>query len=203
MFPSLERDVAFPVIGAVVLFSLFVGAALIYQNWLGGAAERLVTIMLIDAVIVLGIQIYVGNTGVLSFGHIGFGAIAGYTFAVLAISPAEKAKRIPDAPFGLADVDMGSTMAVLVAVLLTAGVAFIIGVGLARSGAQSGAVSATVITLALLFVTHEVARNWPELTGGERAGLFFPDWQCAQHPSPDLCSTVRCVDCVSPFCPKP
>ena len=33
----------------------------------------------------LGIQIYVGNTGVLSFGHIGFGAIAGYTFAVLAI----------------------------------------------------------------------------------------------------------------------
>jgi len=34
-------------------------------------------------------------------------------------------------------------------------------------------VSATVITLALLFVTHEVARNWIELTGGERAGLSF------------------------------
>lgn len=174
MFPSLGRDVTFPVIGAVLLFSVFVGAALIYQNWLGGAAERLMTVMLIDAVIVLGIQIYVGNTGVLSFGHIGFGAIAGYTFAVFAISPTEKAKRIPDAPFGLAEVDVSSATAVLVAVLLTVGVAFIIGVGLARSGAQSGAVSATVITLALLFVTHEVARNWPELTGGERAGLFFP-----------------------------
>ncbi len=174
MFPNLQRDVGFPIIGSVLLFSVFVGAALIYQNWLGGAAERLVTVMLIDAVIVLGIQIYVGNTGVLSFGHIGFGAIAGYTFAVFAISPTEKAKRIPDAPFGLAEVEVNSTTAVLVAVLLTVGVAFIIGVGLARSGAQSGAVSATVITLALLFVTHEVARNWPELTGGERAGLFFP-----------------------------
>ncbi len=174
MFPNLQRDVGFPIIGSVLLFSVFVGAALTYQNWLGGAAERLVTVMLIDAVIVLGIQIYVGNTGVLSFGHIGFGAIAGYTFAVFAISPTEKAKRIPDAPFGLAEVEVGSTAAVLVAVLLTVGVAFIIGVGLARSGAQSGAVSATVITLALLFVTHEVARNWPELTGGERAGLFFP-----------------------------
>ena len=174
MFPNLQRDVGFPIIGSVLLFSVFVGAALIYQNWLGGAAERLVTVMLIDAVIVLGIQIYVGNTGVLSFGHIGFGAIAGYTFAVFAISPTEKAKRIPDAPFGLAEVEVSSTTAVLVAVLLTVGVAFIIGVGLARSGAQSGAVSATVITLALLFVTHEVARNWPELTGGERAGLFFP-----------------------------
>ena len=174
MFPNLQRDVGFPIIGSVLLFSVFVGAALIYQNWLGGAAERLVTVMLIDAVIVLGIQIYVGNTGVLSFGHIGFGAIAGYTFAVFAIAPSEKAKRIPDAPFGLAEVEVSSTTALLVAVLLTVGVAFIIGVGLARSGAQSGAVSATVITLALLFVTHEVARNWPELTGGERAGLFFP-----------------------------
>lgn len=174
MFPNLGRDVAFPVIGSVLLFSAFVGAGLIYQNLLGGAAERLVTVMLIDTVIVLGIQIYVGNTGVLSFGHIGFGAIAGYTFAVFAISPAEKAKRIPDAPFGLADVDVSSTTAILIAVLLTVAVAVIIGVGLARSGAQSGAVSATVITLALLFVTHEVARNWPELTGGERAGLFFP-----------------------------
>jgi branched-chain amino acid transport system permease protein len=27
--------------------------------------------------------------------------------------------------------------------------------------------------LALLFVTHEVARNWPAVTGGERAGLSF------------------------------
>jgi branched-chain amino acid transport system permease protein len=52
-------------------------------------------------------------------------------------------------------------------------VAVVVGLGLARSGAQSGAVAATVITLALLFVTHEVARNWPKLTAGERAGLSF------------------------------
>ncbi len=174
MFASLQRDVLWPVAGAAVLFAALVGGGLLYQGILGGAAERLVTVMLIDAVIVLGIQIYVGNTGVLSFGHIGFGAIAGYTFAVLAISPAEKAKRISDAPFGLADVELGSGISMLIAVAVTCGVAFVVGIGLARSGAQSGAVSATVITLALLFVTHEVARNWTDLTGGERAGLTFP-----------------------------
>ncbi len=175
MFPKADRDIAFPLVGSLVLFGALVAGGLTYQAlFSGGAAERLVTVMLIDAIIVLGIQIYVGNTGVLSFGHIGFGAIAGYTFAVLAISPEEKAKRIPDAPFGLTDVDMSSTLAVVIAILVTCLVAFIVGIGLARSGAQSGAVSATVITLALLFVTHEVARNWPELTGGERVGLFFP-----------------------------
>jgi len=174
MFSSLERDVAWPLAGSLLLFSALALGGLAYQNILGGAAERLVTVMLIDAVVVLGIQIYVGNTGVLSFGHIGFGAIAGYTFAVLVIAPDEKAKQIPDAPFGLADVELSSAASLAVAVVLTCAVAFVVGIGLARSGAQSGAVSATVITLALLFVTHEVARNWTELTRGERAGLTFP-----------------------------
>lgn len=174
LFPDVRRDIAFPLVGVVILLGLLVGGGELYQAVLGtGAAERLVTVMLIDAIIVVGIQIYVGNTGVLSFGHIGFGAIAGYTFAVLAIAPVEKVKRIPDAPFGLVDVEFGIGASIAVAVVLAVVAAFIIGIGLARSGAESGAVAATVITLALLFVTHEVARNWPDLTGGDRAGLAF------------------------------
>ncbi len=174
MFQRPGRDIVAPFLGSTVLFALLLGSGLLYQAAVGGgASERLVTIMLIDAIIVVGIQVYIGNTGVLSFGHIGFGAIAGYAFAVLAISPGEKAKRIADAPFGLVDVDMSPWLALLLAVLITLVAAAIIGVGLARSGAESGAVAATVITLALLFVSHEVARNWPDLTGGDRAGLSF------------------------------
>ena len=172
MFPNLRRDVLLPVVAGLALFGLFLGAGLLYQGLLGGH-ERLVTLALIDAVLVLGIQIYVGNTGVLSFGHIGFGAVAGYAFALMAISPVEKAKRIADAPFGLADVHLDPWTSVAVAVAVVLVVAVVVGIGLARSGAESGAVSATVITLALLFVTHEVARNRPDLTGGDRAGLSF------------------------------
>lgn len=173
LFPDLRRDVGFPVLGALLLFVGSVSLGLLYQGWLGGAAERLVTIALIDAILVIGLQIYVGNTGVLSFGHIGFGAIAGYAFAVWAIDPVEKEKRISDAPFGLTDVHVADWVAVVIAIGVTLVIAFVVGLGLARSGAQSGAVSATVITLALLFVTHEVARNYPDLTGGDRAGLSF------------------------------
>lgn len=174
MFPQSRRDIAFPLLGSVALFVFLVGGGLIYQTILGtGSAERLVTTMLIDAIIVVGIQIYIGNTGILSFGHIGFGAIAGYVFAVLAISPEEKVKRIPDAPFGLLDVQFAPVVAVVIAVLVCLVVALIIGIGLARSGAESGAVAATIITLALLFVTHEIAVNWSDLTGGNRGGLAF------------------------------
>ena len=172
MFPNLRRDVLLPVVAGLALFGLFLGAGLLYQGLLGGH-ERLVTLALIDAVLVLGIQIYVGNTGVLSFGHIGFGAVAGYAFALMAISPVEKAKRIADAPFGLTDVHLSPWTSLAVAVAVVLVVAVVVGIGLARSGAESGAVSATVITLALLFLTHEVARNRPDLTGGDRAGLSF------------------------------
>jgi len=163
-----------PVIGASILFALLVFGGLGYQALKGGgSAERLITIMLIDAIIVVGIQIYIGNTGVLSFGHIGFGAIAGYTFAVFAISKPQKAQQIASAPFNLDEVAVHPLIAIGIAVAVTVTVGLFVGLGLARSGAQSGAVAATVITLALLFVTHEVARNWTQLTRGDRAGLSF------------------------------
>lgn len=174
MFPNLRRDVASPIVGSIVLFLVLFGGGLVYQTILGnGSAERLVTTMLIDAIIVIGIQIYIGNTGILSFGHIGFGAISGYVFAVYAISSEEKLKRIPTAPFGLAETQVSPTVAILIAVGVTLVFAVIVGIGLARSGAQSGSVAATVITLALLFGTHELAKSWPELTGGNRGGVSF------------------------------
>ena len=173
-FPDPRRDVAFPLAGAVLLFALFVGAGLLYTVVVEGAsADKLITAMFIDAIMVIGIQIYVGNTGVFSFGHIGFGAVAGYAFAILAIEPDDKHTRIPDAPWGLADMEMGPLPATAVALGITLVVAVVVGIGLGRSGARSGSVAATVITLALLFFTHEVAKSWNLLTGGERAGLAF------------------------------
>ena len=175
IFPDLRRDVAFPLAAALVLFAMFVGAGLLYAAVVGGGASgnKLITAMFIDAIMVIGIQIYVGNTGVFSFGHIGFGAVAGYIFAIFAIGPDAKATRIPDAPYGLVDVSLSPLTATVVSLAATLVVAAVVGIGLGRSGARSGSVAATVITLALLFFTHEIARSWTDLTGGERAGLTF------------------------------
>ncbi len=119
------------------MFAVLVLGGLAAQALIGGSTEQLVTSMLIDAIIVLGLQIYIGNTGVLSFGHIGFGAIAGYVFAVLAIDPDRKSSVIPDAPWNLDEVHLSPILATVVAVLVTLVVAVVVGLGLARSGAQS------------------------------------------------------------------
>ena len=167
------RHIVLPTFGSIILIVVLIFGGIFYSANGDASRDSLITQMLINAIIVLGIQIYVGNTGVLSFGHIGFGAIAGYTFAVCAISPARKMMQIPDAPFGLADVDLTPLQSGMIAVALTVALAFFIGLALSRSGARSGAVSAVVITLALLFVVHEVAKNWTDLTRGGKIGLSF------------------------------
>jgi branched-chain amino acid transport system permease protein len=172
MSDPIRRIVA-PTASALGLFAVLVLGLLAYSAVAGPAGGSLVTQMLINAIIVVGMQVYIGNTGVLSFGHIGFAAIAGYTFAILAISVDRKSVTISSAPFGLSSTEWAPGWAMAAAVVVALVVALVIGFGLARSGAHSGAVAATVITLALLVMVHEVAVNWDELTGGDRAGLSF------------------------------
>jgi len=170
---EISRRLVGPFLSAVVLYGGLALLTFIYASTGGAARDNIVTQMMINAIIVVGIQIYIGNTGVLSFGHVGFGAVAGYTFAILAISADRKAVVIRNAPFGLGDVEMAAPAAVAIAVLVTLIIAMLVGLGLARSAATSGAIAATVITLAVLFMAHEVAVNWDSLTGGDRGGLSF------------------------------
>ena len=172
MGPLLSSRFGSQIAGSVVLFAVLVLGALAYAS--GGPPTRdiLVTQMLINAIMVIGLQIYIGNTGVLSFGHMGFAAIAGYTFALLATSVKSKERIVPDVPLGLDGVSLNPVVAAAAAVAITAVVGVIVGLGLARSGAKSGAVAATVITLALLFMVHEVGGAYADLTGG-RNGIRF------------------------------
>ncbi len=158
--------------GSAALFAVLVLGGLAYAS--GGAPARdiLVTQMLINAVMVIGLQIYIGNTGVLSFGHMGFAAISGYAFALLATTVERKARIVPDVPLGLDGMSLNPLIAAAAAVAITVAVGVVVGLGLARSGAKSGAVAATVITLALLFMVHEVGGAYADLTGG-RNGISF------------------------------
>ncbi len=169
---NLVGRLLLPGAGSLAVFGLLVGGGLLYASGGGAARDTLVTQMLVNAVLVIGLQVFIGNTGILSFGHMGFAAVAGYTFALLAIAPRFKERSVPDAPFGLADVQLGIAPAMVIAVAVTLALGLIVGLGLIRSGAKSGAIAATMITLALLFVVYEVARNYPDLTNG-RVGLTF------------------------------
>jgi branched-chain amino acid transport system permease protein len=159
-------------VGALVLCAAVVAGGLVYASWGASARDTLVTQMLVNLILVMGLQVFIGNTGILSFGHMGFGAIAGYTVALLAIPALLKSRLIPRAPWGIADVEIDPFWATLAGVGVALVVGTLVGLALTRSGARSGATAATMITLAFLFVVHAVALNWNDLTAGG-GGLSF------------------------------
>jgi branched-chain amino acid transport system permease protein len=149
-------------LGNLGLLAALVVAGAIYTSFGSGARELLVTDLFINIVLVVGLQIFVGNTGVLSFGHLAFATIGGYGMALLAIPVASKARVIPNAPWGLHDTTIPVMAATLVGIAVAIVVAMAVGVVIARAPG----LAATMITLALLFVLEKVTENWTDLTNG-------------------------------------
>lgn len=135
-----------------------------------GAQERIVNLFLINVILVIGLQVFMGNSNVVNFGHISFMGIAGYMAAILSIPVAIKKTIIPNAPFDLATFQLGPIEAAVIAILLAMAIALIVGLVIVR---ESG-ISATILTLALLVIVHTVIANWVELTRGMRALYGVP-----------------------------
>jgi len=153
-----------PLFGAVVAFALLAIAASLYATG-GAAARHLAIVMVINAIMVTGTQIFVGNTGILSFGHVGLAGVAAYVTAILSTPAAIKETTIGDAPFGLASIQVPVPVAILVAVAFTTIIAALIGLFMSRLQG----IAASIVTFAILIVANSVLINWKSLTGGSEA----------------------------------
>jgi branched-chain amino acid transport system permease protein len=158
------------VLGGWGLIGLLAAAAALYSATGGGAREQQVTIMFVYVVVVVGLQIFVGNSGVFSLGHIALAAVGAYTVAILSADPALKEITIENAPFGLVDVQLSVGAALVIAVVVAALFGFVSGLAITR---LSG-LAAIIVTLALLVIVRNVAINWDELSGGAEGLYGFP-----------------------------
>lgn len=147
---------------SAALLAVIGALAVLYTSTGGASRHSLVDELLVNLMLVMGMQVFVGNTGVLSFGHLAFAQIAGYTAAIVALPLASKAKVLADLPFGLGDVHLGALGAVIAAVLVALVVGALVGVAVARAHG----LAPTMITLAVLVVVEQVVKNWKELTRG-------------------------------------
>ncbi|MGI9051641.1 MAG: branched-chain amino acid ABC transporter ATP-binding protein/permease [Ilumatobacteraceae bacterium] len=150
------------VVASGVLFAVLVLGAFAYTATGDPARDLLVQELLINLLLVLGLQAFIGSTGILSFGHLAFAQIAAYATALAAIPIATKASTLPDVPFGIGGVELGSIGATIVGVVVAIVAGALIGIAVARAGG----LAATMITLAVLFVVDQAVKNWQELTRG-------------------------------------
>ncbi len=126
--------------------------------------QEIVTEMMIRVVIVVGLYIFIGNSGVLSFGHISFMAIGAYAHAWLTCCTLPMVKQLyaPGLPSVLVHSSYPFWMGITSAALLSGGTALAFGAVLMR---LSG-IAASIATFALLSITFSVYNNWDSVTGG-------------------------------------
>ncbi|HUH53939.1 MAG TPA: ATP-binding cassette domain-containing protein [Microbacteriaceae bacterium] len=153
-----------------VLLTIPLTIAVLVATGTGGSISRLITVAMINLIIVLGIQVFTGNTGIVSFGHIGFAALGAYLTGILATEPDVKGFRIPDAPFGLSKFSLGPVLGLLVAVLIVTVLAFALGTVISRIGG----ISATMVTLAVLIIVYTVMNDWVAFSGGAEGFFGIP-----------------------------
>ncbi len=131
--------------------------------------ERTVVLALVNLILVVGLYVFVGNSGVLSFGHISFMAIGAYVAGLLTIPSAQRVIILPELPHVLRSFELSPIPATVVAGLAAAVFALVISLPLMRmSGLRAGLASFTV-----LIIVHVVASNWRSVTGGT-GGIYVP-----------------------------
>ncbi|MDX0721119.1 branched-chain amino acid ABC transporter permease [Sinorhizobium medicae] len=132
--------------------------------------DRISTNLLISLVLVVGLQTLMGNSGLLSFAHIGFMGLGAYTSAVLTIPSQMKGMALPDLYGFMKVVEISPLLALFAAGALAAVVAAVISYPLMRLSD-----AASVITsFALLVVLYTVMNNWSAFTNGPRTLFGLP-----------------------------
>jgi branched-chain amino acid transport system permease protein len=157
------RSVALPSLAANwVLIGLILGAGVLYASGGSSARDLLISDLFINMILVLGFQVFIGNTGVLSFGHLGIASVSAYTMALLAVPSDRKTVLLPNAPWGIPEIELSP----LVATVIGVGAGLVVATLLGLVAARTSGLAATMITLAFLSIVRQVAENRKDLTGG-------------------------------------
>lgn len=125
---------------------------------------------LIYVTMVVGLSIFVSNSGVVSFGHVSFAMIGAYASAWQTCCTGMRGVFMPGLPEIVQGTDVPPVLALLLAALLACLVAGLVGVAIMR---LSGA-AASIALLSLLFVMSSIYQNWDSMTAGQSAIIGLP-----------------------------
>ena len=136
-----------------------------------------VTNALVAAATVVALYVFVGNSGVLSFGQIGFFIVGAYAAGEMTVPADAKLSVLPNVFSPIRDHTIGNAEALLLAAGVGGIFALLVGIPLMRlSGLAAG-----IATFAVLGITHNIVRNWEKIGPGPLTLSTVPEttdlWQ--------------------------
>jgi branched-chain amino acid transport system permease protein len=151
---------------ALLLVAVFV----VGSSMSAGTKQDFIT-ALVNATIVIALWVFVGNSGVISFGHISFVALGAFAAGLMTIETIVKPNVMPNLfPF-LADHSVGNVTSLALAAGLGGLYALLLGAPLMR---LSG-LSASIATFAVLGITNNVLTYWDKIGPGAQTLSLVPE----------------------------
>jgi branched-chain amino acid transport system permease protein len=133
---------------------------------------------LTSCAMVVAIYVFVGNSGVLSFGQISFVAVGAFASGVMTVPVESKAGVLPDLFPVLRDHTLGNIPSLALAAVVGGGLALLVGLPLMRlSGLAAG-----IATFAVLEITHNLLREWTKIGPGATTLSLVPQSTGALQP---------------------
>jgi branched-chain amino acid transport system permease protein len=142
------------------------------------ANEQYFLSALVSVAMVVAVYVFVGNSGVLSFGQISFVAVGAFTSGVLTIPVESKSGVLPDLFPILRDHTIGTVPSLALAALVGGVLALVLGLPLMRlSGLAAG-----IATFAVLEITHNILREWGKIGPGATTLSLIPESSSVVQP---------------------
>jgi branched-chain amino acid transport system permease protein len=159
---SQFRWIVAPTIGASALAAVLVAVAA--YAWLDDsrAAQERVVYFFVNLIIVLALQTFSGNSGMMSFGHMAFVGVGAYVASILTVDPTLKQQELTGLPGFLASSQLSLLPAAAVAAGAAAVLAVLYGVLLFRLSEAS----AIIGIFSLLLIANAIFGGWSSVTGG-------------------------------------
>jgi branched-chain amino acid transport system permease protein len=155
----------------VVAPAVLVVVAALLGTAVSQSTQTYFTDALVKVAIVVALYVFIGNSGVLSFGHISFVAVGAWTAGVLSVPVSEKPAIMPNLAHFLAHRTVGNVPSLLLAALVGGIFALLVGVPLMRlSGLAAG-----IATFGVLEITHNLLRYEERIGPGLNAFSSVPE----------------------------
>ena len=156
----LDSKYSTPAVLALILIGIDV-----FAWWLNiRFIEDICTVGTITLVMVLGFQLFMGNSGILNWSYAGYIGIGAFASSILSMTPELKALQLPVMYPFLIGLHLPFVLALLSGALIAALVAAVVAWPLMRLTDSVGAIT----QFALLIVINVILSQWQEVTNGPR-----------------------------------
>ncbi len=167
---SLNKSQRDGLIGSAVLSLIILALVGAYTIWGESYQARILYATFVNLLVVVGLQVFMGNANITSFSHSAFMGIAAYVAAICVTPAAMKAISLPLAPWGLNAFELSPIVSALLALGITGVLGLLTGLFIAR---LTG-VGVTIVSIAILVIVHSIFLHRTDIFKGNQAFFGIP-----------------------------